>query len=179
MARLRNAIVHDRGHPEIVADPRDELIARLRRVRDAILKPRLLRTFGSTPVALSADRPLRDALALMRAKDFSQVVVELAEEFTLLSSEGILRWLEVRAENQGGLVAVHEGLLRQVVEHEPEGSCAWLAANQPVADAVARFAQARPTGAARLACVLVTEHGKRNQRPLRLITPWDLSDLNG
>jgi hypothetical protein len=50
---------------------------------------------------------------------------------------------------------------------------------QPVAEAAARFAQARPTGAARLACILVTEHGKRSQRPLRLITPWDLPDLNG
>ena len=37
IARLRNAIIHDRRYPpEIVADPRDELVARLRGVRDAI-----------------------------------------------------------------------------------------------------------------------------------------------
>jgi hypothetical protein len=35
VARLRNAIVHDRRYPiEIVAGPRGELIARLRQVRD-------------------------------------------------------------------------------------------------------------------------------------------------
>lgn len=180
VARLRNAIVHDRRFPDqIVADPRDELIDQLRKVRDAILNPPRLRNFGSEPVVLPADGALREALALMREKDFSQIVVELADEFALLCSEGILRWLEVCAENQRGLADIDESVLHQVVEHEPEGSCVWLAANQPVADVVARFAQARPTGAARLACVLVTEHGKRSERPLRLITPWDLPDLNG
>jgi hypothetical protein len=177
VARLRNAIIHDRRYPpEIVADPRDELVARLRGARDAILKPPLLRNFGSQPLALPADRPLQTALTLMREKDFSQVVVELGEEFDLLSSEGILRWLENCAD--GGLVDIEGSILDQVIKYEPEGSCAWLAANQPVANAVARFAQGRPTGAARLACVLVTEHGRRAERPPRLITPWDLPDFN-
>jgi hypothetical protein len=180
VAGLRNAIVHDRHYPpEIVADPRDELIARLRVVRDALLKPPLLRSFGSKPVALPADSPLREALALMRESDFSQIIVELADGFALLSSEGILRWLEICADEQSGLVDINETILHQVVDYEPEGSCAWLAANQPVAEAVARFAQARPSGAARLACIVVTEHGKPTERPLRLITPWDLPDLNG
>jgi hypothetical protein len=175
VVRLRNAIVHDRRYPlQIVADPRDDLIVRLREVRDSIIDPPRLRNLGSEPVVLSADRALREALALMRENDFSQIVVELAEKFALLSSEGILRWLEICAENQRGLADIDESVLRQVIEHEPEGSCMWLAANKPVAEAVARFAQARPTGAARLACVLVTEHGKRSERPLRLITPWDL-----
>jgi CBS domain-containing protein len=180
VARLRNAIVHDRRYPpQIVADPRDELITRLRGARDAILNPPRLRNFGSEPVVLPADCTLREALALMRENDFSQIVVELAEEFALLSSEGILRWLEICAENQRGLADIDESVLRQVIEREPEGSCVWLAANQPVAEAVARFARAQPSGAARLACVLVTEHGKRSERPLRLITPWGLPDLNG
>ena len=178
VARLRNAIVHDRRYPpEIVADPRDELIARLRLVRDALLRPPLLRNFGSEPLPIAADRPLREALAVMRERDFSQIVVQRGEELALLSSEGILRWLEKCA--QGGLVDIEDSLLDQVIEHEPEGSCAWLAASQPVAEAVGRFAQARPTGAARLACILVTERGRPNERPLRLITPWDLPDLNG
>jgi hypothetical protein len=77
VARLRNAIVHDRRYPpEIVADPRDELIAQLRQVRDAILKPPLLRNFGSNPLPMAADRPLREALAEMRQNDFSQIIVD-------------------------------------------------------------------------------------------------------
>ena len=113
----------------------------------------------------------------MREKDFSQIVVELGGKFDLLSSEGILRWVESCAD--GGLVDIEGSILDQVIKYEPQGSCAWLAANQPVAEAVVCFAQGRPTGAARLACVLVTEHGKRSERPLRLITPWDLPDLSG
>jgi CBS domain-containing protein len=180
VAGLRNAIVHDRHYPpEIVADPRDELIARLRAVCDALLKPPLLRSFGSKPVSLPGHSPLRDALALMREKDFSQIIVKLAEKSALLSSEGILRWLEICVEKQSGLVAIDESMLDQIVEYEPEGSCAWLAASRPVAEAVARFAQARPSGAARLACIVVTEHGNPTEQPLRLITPWDLPGLNG
>ena len=59
-------------------------------MHDAILKPQLLRTFGSTPVVLEDDRPLREALAIMRERDFSQIVVERSDRFDLLSSEGIL-----------------------------------------------------------------------------------------
>jgi CBS domain-containing protein len=158
-----------------VADPRDELIARLRQVREAILKPPLLRNFGSKPIPMAADRPVREALAKMRQNDFSQIVIELAEEFALLSSEGILRWLEMCAEKQAWLVSIDESVLHQVVKYEPEGSCVWLAASEPVAEAAARFAQARPAAAARLACILVSERGKARERPLRLITPWDLT----
>lgn len=54
---LRNAIVDDRAYPaEIVADPRDGLIKRLRAVRENILRPRLLRGFGSEPAILVTSR---------------------------------------------------------------------------------------------------------------------------
>lgn len=72
----------------------------------------------------------------MREDDFSQIIVETAEEFPLLSVEGILRWFEICAEKQGGLVAINESTVDQVIGDEPQGSCAWLSASQPVAEAV-------------------------------------------
>src|SRR5437879_3542778 len=72
-AELRNAIVHDRDFPKVIADPRPEVIVRLEQIAAALITPARVNTFFKPVHLFTASDPLSAALTEMREHDFSQV----------------------------------------------------------------------------------------------------------
>lgn len=174
IGRLRNAIVHDRDFPEqILADPRPEVIEELESVLQAIAAPRkLIPTFQRLIRAFTDNDSLADCLSFMKQNDFSQVVVAHKGQYVLLSSEGIVKWLE---NARGiGLADLREATVADALAFEEEGICRYLSQNDPVDAAFEMFEKAIVVSIPRLQAILITENGKPEEYPLGIVTPWDL-----
>lgn len=174
LGSLRNAIVHDRDYPErILADPRSESLEELDRMLAAIASPdRLIPRFQKQIRVFTVDESLAECLSFMKKHDFSQVVVVDGSTYRLLSSEGIVQWLE-SALNVGP-ADLEEATVGNAHECEYPKNCVYLSRDDPVDAAVEAFEKAIQKGIPRLQAILVTERGRQEERPLGIVTPWDL-----
>jgi len=174
IGKLRNAIIHDRDYPNrILADPRSEVIEELESVLAAIARPqKLIPKFQKTIRIFTGKHSLADCLSFMIENDFSQVVVAHESEYVLLSSEGIVKWLENARDV--GLADLEGASVLDALRFEDRNICRYLSRNDPVDAAFEMFEKAIGSGIPRLQGILITENGKPQERPRGIVTPWDL-----
>src|SRR5664280_531407 len=100
----RNAYAHVsfEGYNGPVTHPPLEVVHRLERILASLRSPARLTSVATRAIICDESRPLRDALALMRAHDFSQLPY-LHHEFgwVLVTREQVSRWLEAEADDAG------------------------------------------------------------------------------
>lgn len=172
---LRNAIVHSRGKSdEPVAVPLTEIVQHFASIVDSIISPRYADTLGSPVTILLPDTLLEDILSFMRDGDFSQVVVRQDDRHQLLSTDGITNWLRENVSQD--VISLKETSAATILPFEPKGTLAFLPRVATIYDANDRFLLHPDDG--RLFAILVTEHGKDREKPLRIITAWDLPSLH-
>ncbi len=176
-ARLRNAIVHYRNYPpEVVAEPSEEALLEFARAVEDVKAPSPLLAIASKEVQVfSPTSGLVAALAYMMENDFSQIVVGLDDSLRLLTTEGIARWLERRAEE--GVVNVEAAILPDVLEHEKLPNVVFADRTQSVYDGRALFSQGLARARERIFAVIITESGSDSEVPLGVVTPWDMMEL--
>jgi hypothetical protein len=172
LGNLRNAIVHQNGpNEEPIAEPHEQVVDDLEACIQAIKNPPRLGSFGSAPLPpFSPDDEVGDALLQMRDKDFSQVIVGV-ERLSLLTTEGIARWIEHRVRDE--IIELKGVRIGEVLAHEPKGTFHVMKRGNTLYDARAAFIRAarKPE---RLFAILVTANGRDDEKPLSIVTPIDL-----
>lgn len=108
----------------------------------------------------------------MRENVFSQTVVEISSGFTLLTTEGVSRWLESQVEED--IISVREARISDALSFEVKGAGLFMARNETVYAAREAFMKVPREGRERLLAILVTDHGRKSEKPLAIVTPWDL-----
>lgn len=172
---FRNVIEHNN---EFFDEPGDATLARFQTLTKNILSPEpLLPTFQKNVHCFSPNEPLGSALGYMRTNDYSQVVVHTGEKLALLTLEGIARWLAQSSEDE--TVLLKRYLIEHVLMNEHEGGFGVLGRNHSVYDAKDAFSRPIGSGKTRLHAVIITQNGKLEEKPLGIVTPWDiLEDAN-
>ncbi|CCF84977.1 CBS domain-containing protein [Nitrolancea hollandica] len=172
--QLRNAIIHSDEYPEkIIAEPNEETVQEFSRIAGLVMSPpRLIPAFQRVIRCFSPDDPVVSALAYMRDRGYSQVVIQTDDGLQVLTVEGIARWLGRRVEENG--MRVEDETLSEAVACEPPGSFVVMGRDDTIFDAQAAFIEHPAPGRARLAVIIVTSNGNRSETPLGLVTPWDL-----
>ena len=178
-AELRNAIVHYRDYPEkYCAEPTEASLARFRRLVGLLGAPgRLIPAHRKDVRVFRPDEPFVDVLTFMDEMDFSQVVALRDGEHVLLTAEGIAEWLRAQAGQER--LDLREYTVGDVLESERGEKSAVLSRNHTVYDAIDLFSPERRNGHPRIYAVLITHSGKRHERPLGLVTVWDLLEDAG
>lgn len=171
---LRNIIVHHRDYPrEVVAQPNEKLVDEFARFVEEVKAPtRLLPTFQRDLRIFSPDEPLREALNFMRHHDYSQVVVEYQHRFRLMTTEGVARWLEEQVVHD--LISLEEARIEDVLPFDSDDAAVALGREHTIYDAHMAFAEAIDQGLPRLFAILITERGSLIEKPIGIVTPWDL-----
>jgi len=90
----------------------------------------------------------------------------------LLSSEGIVKWLE-NAEDTG-LAHLERATVGDALSYEDQDICLYLSRDETVDAALDAFEKALAQKRPRLQAILVTQNGRPEERPLGIIIPWDL-----
>lgn len=172
---FRNVIEHNN---EFFDEPSPETLARFQALAKNILSPEpLLPTFQKEVHCFSPSDPLSFVLTYMRSNDYSQAVIYNGEKLAMLTLEGIARWLSQSSENDNVLLS--KCVVEHVLKNEHEGSFGIMGRNHSVYDAKDAFSHPLGSGKTRLHAVLITQNGKIGEKPLGLVTPWDiLEDTN-
>jgi CBS domain-containing protein len=172
---FRNVIEHNN---EFFDEPSDGTLARFQALAKSILSPEpLLPTFQKEVHCFAPSEPLGTALAYMRTNDYSQVVVYTGTKLSLLTLEGIARWLAQSSEDDN--VLLKTCVIEHVLTNEHEGGFGVMGRNHSVYDAKDAFSRPLGSGKTRLHAVIITQNGKLEEKPLGLVTPWDiLEDTN-
>jgi CBS domain-containing protein len=100
----RNAYAHVsfEGYDGPVTHPPMEVVHRLERILASLRSPARLTSVAPRAVTCAASCTLRDALALMRAHDFSQLPYRHGEfGWILVTREQVSRWLEAETDDDG------------------------------------------------------------------------------
>jgi transcriptional regulator with XRE-family HTH domain len=145
----------------------EELLDRLRRQSTPLLP-----TYRSAIWCPDASTLLAAALAEMRGRDYSQLVVRDGGRLALLTAEGITGWLA--SQSEGGAVDLAAACISDALPFEAEGNSVVLAGNRTVEEAHRLIRRAVDEGRPRLYAVIITEGGKVEEEPLGLLTPWDV-----
>lgn len=178
MGQLRNVIVHGENYDEtIIAVPNSDVVAKFRKIVESILEsPRLLEYCSKNPPCVSKEISLPEVLRNMFEYDYSQVIVESCGEYRLLSREGVSKWVEANVDND--LVSITETRAEDVLPHEDITNCKYVNRSTDVF----AFIDIIGSPKKRVQAVIITEHGKPDEKPLGIATIWDagviLSKLN-
>jgi hypothetical protein len=176
-SELRNAIVHDRFYPErIIATPTEEAVAQFRYIVGEIIEPRTLGSqFTGTVSCFAPADPLINVLRWLRDHDYSQAVV-YNDQLSILSARGIARWLA--AHSSQASIDLTAATVADAQAFEEQGNFIVMGRNNTLDEAREAFERELAHGQRRLFAILVTQTGKATQKPLGIVTPWDLIEAD-
>ncbi|HWQ23387.1 MAG TPA: CBS domain-containing protein [Gaiellaceae bacterium] len=178
-ADLRNAITHERTDGRAIAEPHPDTVASLESILERLTRPpKVGELFRHRVERADVGEPIGRAAKAMLDGNFSQVPVYDASRFVeLLTAETLARWLA--HELASGVGLVEEASIRDVLRftEDPE-HFAFLGKGDTAYDALAMFDDFTRRGKS-LDAILVTESGKRDERPLGIITVFDIPKLIG
>src|SRR6266571_1531455 len=172
---LRNALIHHRdSRGGWIAEPTEEALREFEQIVQAIISPtKLIPRFQKSNIRLFLPQdPLVAALQHMREHDYSQVVVQTEGKLSLLTVEGIARWLEEQA--QDDIISVRDAHIVDAQKYEQVENVSIMNRNQTVYEAMDTFMLAIEQKRPRIYALLITEHGRLTESPLGIVTPWDL-----
>lgn len=164
-----------------IAEPSEQSLREFEQLVQAITSPKkIVSLLGGKPDLhlFSPQDPLINALRYMGDNEYSQVIVQMEGKLSLLTVEGIAKWLE----NQAGTdtVSLQEATIGDAQRAEAQGedrrtrNVEFISQDQTIDDAKQRFMLALEQGEPRIYALLITEHGESTGDLLGIITPWDL-----
>jgi predicted transcriptional regulator len=175
LAEIRNILVHQktRLHRDL-AMPTPETVELIERIRDQFVRPaRAEGHFRRVVQTVEADTSVLEAMRLISQTDYTQFPVYQGRDFKgLLTSHGITHWLAQLNLEGATCALLKQAAVGDVLAFERERldrNCRIVARDMPVDEIVALF-HAHPD----LVAVLITEHGRQNERPVGIVTTWDV-----
>ena len=173
---LRNAIVHERpGGGTVIAEPVPQALAAFLKLTELLTAPPKLPTRFQQEVArVAPSDSIGEATKIMRSSGFSQLpVYDEGGLHGLLTATAVTRWLASAFES--GVSA--ETPVSEVLD-DADDHADWrlLGRDATFTDAVGLFDEAHEKGH-QLAAIVITHDGKKNQKPIGILTVSDLPAL--
>jgi len=175
-AELRNAIVHNKKK-EIIAEPHIRACETLEKIAALLTDPpRAFNQFQRPVEMVSPSDSIGAALNITADKDFSQLPVNNNGTVVgLLTSNSVMRWLGKNVEEE--IVSLKEVTVAEVLEFtEYKDNLAFLGREGTLLEVLDLFETHDSTGR-RLEAVVITNDGKSSQKPLGIVTHWDLPEI--
>jgi predicted transcriptional regulator len=176
---LRTAIVHGRYFGDRpIAEPVPEVVDEIECLRDLIKSPpAALAILGGRDVCMTRrDEPIRAALEHVRRFDYSQLPVYENHGYAgILTTNTIARWLAHQLVQNQGLA--EEETVSQILEFAEPHERALLVSRQITAPEVIQKLSHGGTRGTPVTALVVTANGRSTDKPLRVITVFDLPQL--
>jgi len=168
---LRNAIVHNTEG--LLGEPTDKAIELAEKILNHLKNPPTVQKFMNRGVYFVEGRdPLGKVLEIMYEKEYSQVpVLENGQLEDLLTTNTVARWLAVQAKQ--GEVKVDDVQVKDVLKFREESE-KWDVISQGtnLFEVLERFEKFRT-----LVALVITQNGQKTEKPLGIVTPWDLTEI--
>ncbi len=172
MGLLRNAIIHDEEYPnEIIAEPKLGIVEKFGEICTAIYNPPTAYELcnGRKPEILPCDAFLTEALGKMYKNDYSQIIIKNNDNsYGLLTRESVSKWVEANIEQD--IISIQETRLDDVTQHEGLDVASFVSRKASIFDVRDIFSCPERI----IQAVIVTETGKKTEKPLGILTPSDM-----
>lgn len=177
-ARLRNAIVHnkyDLGH--YIAEPHAETVKRIEAISDIFTKPNEALSIATQKViTYNYDDRLNILIQGIHKHSYSQYPIYQDDCcIGLLTAKAIVRWMA--SHTFDSKVDFAEAKVGDIFNFEEQHPIAFVSKTSNIFEVEEIFADAHMKKQD-LECVMITENGKRDKKPLGVITPWDLIEID-
>ena len=172
-SRLRNVIVHEkRDAAEELATPAQGVVERMENIAKNLEAPEKVenRFVTEEVVTVTSDQTLKEVLKLVSEKQFSQFpVIHEGKIVGLLTENGITRWLSSAVSTES-MIEFADVTASAILEHEETRENMILIGRlRELNEVRLQFSKNSFLEAA-----IITQAGKPDQKPLGIITRWDL-----
>lgn len=175
-ADLRNAITHgNMGEDVAIAEPHDNVVAKLQLIRDQIVAPPAITKLVSHEVkTIDGAMKFSDALGLMKEHGYGQLPVYEEEQYQgIFNGEIVMRWL--RSNHTQEVLKLNQVTVNEIIDSDSAQSHQVIfkpraASVLDIQETVERYTDKQY----RLQAIIVTENGLPTEKPLTIITSADL-----
>lgn len=174
-ADLRNAIVHNSVSVEyVIAEPHIEVVTKIEAIDEKLASPTTVgEMFKKRVKTFQTNDSLRHALNIIRTRKYTQFPVYTGNNFKgLITTTGITYWLAKSMINKE--LPKYMPTLGNILNFEKDQvNYKFIPHNMTVYDAIEIFKSGVELGK-KYEALLITEHGKPQQKLMGIITPHDV-----
>lgn len=175
---LRNALVHQRFDKDhYIAYPHETTLGEIERVEKLLMQPPLALSIASQPViSFSSDTLVKDILKEVERSGFSQFPIYDDSQFLgLLTEGGIAKWMSMNI--IGDMVSLKGLRAKDILLCEKKHNVHFLNRDSTIYDLEDIFERAFDRNE-KLEAILITHTGNSTQKPIGIVTSWDLVQID-
>ena len=180
-SKLRNAIVHNKYETDFyIAEPHYKVVERIEMIADRLNKPKMALSIATKPVFYYyEDSPLKDVLKILRQFTYSQFPIYHRQEGYkwLLTSDAIVSWMSEHL--PGNKEDMNQVILQDLFPYKSKKNkqIIFVEKKANIFDVEDQFEDFHLKNI-KLEAVIITENGKTAEKPLGIVTPWDLVEID-
>ncbi len=177
-AKLRNALVHEKIKERYyIAEPNVDVVTHIEMIADQFEKPQMVLSIASVPVLYyKNETPLKDIMKVVDRLSYSIFpIYDSTGSFNwLLTSEGIIRWI---SQQPLAAISIEQIRVQDLIGHEKPHEVVFVKRKTDIYE-VEEIFEDYYLAHKKLEAVIITENGKTSERPLGIITSWNLVEID-
>jgi hypothetical protein len=177
-AKLRNAIIHEKNRENFyIAEPHLEVVERIESIAYFLQRPPSALSIASGRVkTYDAFEEVKDFLLFTKNDPYTQFPIYRGNKFVFLLTERGLRSF-FADKLMGSTIDLNKIKIFDLQSYEEEWNVLFIAASQNVFELENIFEE-RVQSSNKLEAVLITPNGSKEEKPVGIITPWDLIKMD-
>ena len=170
---LRNVIVH-RTTDKIIAEPSDFIIDLTKKIRDLLKEPpKVIPQFQKEVVIADANETILKLARTMKQLNFSKIPIYINGEFLFLATaETLVRYFAENSDKELSATKIQE--MEPFAEHKD--NYRFVSKDTDIFQ-VADIFEIYYRNKQKLDAVIITEHGEKNEKPIGIITQFDVGEI--
>ncbi|WP_066321776.1 CBS domain-containing protein [Bacillus sp. FJAT-29814] len=177
-ARLRNAIVHEKMEVGFyIAEPNAKVVNHIEKIANILSKPNYALSIASKNVInFDYNDSILKVTAAIRDHGYSKFPVYKNKTCQgLLTASSIMKWMAKNMENN--IVNLSDVKVSDIMAIEKQHPIDFISKEINIFEVEDIFEKAHKKKS-KLEAVIITENGRSDERPLGIITPWDLIEID-
>lgn len=177
-AKLRNAIIHEKSRQNFyIAEPHLEVVERIESIAHFLQRPPSALSIASGRVkTYDGFEDVKDFLLDTKNDPYTQFPIYKANKFVFLLTERGLRSFFANT-IKGSIIDLSNIKIFALQSYEEERNVIFVSSSQNVFELENIFEE-RVQNGNKLEAVLITPNGSKEEKPVGIITPWDLIKMD-
>lgn len=177
-AKLRNAIVHEKIEVGFyIAEPNEKVVIHIEKIANILSQPNYALSIASKDVVYFDDRDkILKVTSAIKDHGYSKFPVYQNNKcIGLLTSSSIVKWLARNMKN--GSVNLANIRISDIMKFEKAHPIDFVSKEINIFEVENIFEKSHKKKQ-KLECVIITENGRPEEKPLGIVTPWDLIEID-
>ncbi|MFS0822273.1 CBS domain-containing protein [Bacillus sp. 1P02SD] len=177
-AKLRNAIVHEKLRADFyIAEPHEDVVERIEEIAELLEKPVTALSISSNPVIyFNYHSSIKDVILAIHNSTYTKFpIYKDGSCVGILTAGTVLKWMAKHLSND--VINLANIRVGEVIPYETKHLIDFVDKDRDIF-AVDEMFEKRHAHGKKLEAVIITETGQIDEKPLGIITSWDLIEID-